>query len=209
MKRTTIQWSICMAAALLGFTTSASGQQQEYIVGGQVVSDEVTVPGSYVGDMSTTEAGCQNCGDGNGSCPGGVCNGNGSGNGDGSGNGIGGNGRGLFGGLFGNRNDEEGVCVPRGYGRPDLFYNYYTQGNCNQAKAQMYLSPLPVPPNVGHTFYTYQPFYPHEMLYWHKDRFHNYYDSGRGMNRTKAVYYSPPVRQALSNFYWNKIRLPR
>ena len=62
---------------------------------------------------------------------------------------------------------------------------------------------------MGHTFFTYQPFYPHEMLYWHKNRFHNYYDGGRGMNRTKAVYYSPPVRQALSNFYWNKIRLPR
>ena len=45
-----------------------------------------------------------------------------------------------------------GMIHPRRYGRPDLFYNYYTQGHANQANAQMYLSPLPIPPNVGHTF---------------------------------------------------------
>lgn len=95
------------------------------------------------------------------------------------------------------------------YGQPDLFYNYYTQGDANATNAQMYLSPVPVPPNVGHTFYTYQPFYPHEMLYHHKDTFHNYYDNGRGLNRTKATYYSPPVKQAASNFYWNFLRIPR
>lgn len=100
-------------------------------------------------------------------------------------------------------------CIGRGYGQPDLFYNYYTQGYCNTSNAQMYISPLPVPPNVGHTFYTYQPFYPHHMLYWHKDRYHRYYDNGRGMNRTRALYYAPPVKTALSNFYWNKIRLAR
>jgi hypothetical protein len=73
----------------------------------------------------------------------------------------------------------------------------------------MYLSPLPIPPNVGHTYFTYQPFYPHHMMYWHKDRFHRYYDQGRGMNRTRAVYYSPPVRQFASNLYWNCLRIPR
>lgn len=99
--------------------------------------------------------------------------------------------------------------VGRGYGQPDLFYNYYTQGYANQTNAQMYVSPQPVPPNVGHTYLTYQPFYPHESLYWHKNRFHNYYDNGRGMNRTRATYYSPPVRQAVSNLYWNYLRLPR
>jgi hypothetical protein len=91
----------------------------------------------------------------------------------------------------------------------DLFYNYYTQGGVNQTNAQMYLSPGPIPPNVGHTFYTYQPFYPHELMYSHKNRFHNYYDNGRGINRTRAVYYSPPVRTAISNLYWNCLRLPR
>jgi len=99
--------------------------------------------------------------------------------------------------------------IQRGYGNPDLFYNYYTQGAVNRVNAQMYLSPLPVPPNVGHTFYTYQPFYPHHMLYPHTDRFHRHYDCGRGMNRTKASYYYPPIRQATSNIYWNVLRIPR
>jgi len=97
----------------------------------------------------------------------------------------------------------------RGFGRPDLFYNYYTQGNSNTTNAQMYLSPMPVPANVGHTFYTYQPFHPHHMLYAHKDRYHKYYDNGRGMNRTRATYSYPPIRTAWSNFYWNKLRLAR
>ncbi|MGI9470040.1 MAG: hypothetical protein ACR2NZ_00820 [Rubripirellula sp.] len=112
--------------------------------------------------------------------------------------------RGRHGGSY-----NAGMIVQRSYGRPDLFYNYYTQGFANRANAQMYLSPVPVPPNVGHTFYTYQPFHPHHMLYWHKNRFHRHYDFGRGMNRTRAVYYSPPVRQAASNFYWNILRIPR
>lgn len=100
-------------------------------------------------------------------------------------------------------------AIGRSYGQPDLFYNYYTKGNSNTSNAQMYLSPMPVPPNVGHTFYTYQPFYPEELLYHHKNRYHKYYDNGRGMNRTKVRYSSPPIRQAASNIYWNYLRIPR
>ncbi len=96
----------------------------------------------------------------------------------------------------------------RRYGQPNLFQNQYTQGQANGVNAQMYLSPVPVPPHVGHTYYTYQPFMPHEMLYRHTDRFHNYYDNGRGMNRTK-VHYSRSVGQAATNFYWNVLRIPR
>ena len=102
-----------------------------------------------------------------------------------------------------------GTFQGRSYGQPDLFFNFYSQGHSNQLNAQLYTSPGPVPPYVGNTFYTYQPFYPHEMLYWHKDKYHRYYDNGRGMNRTRATYYSPPVRQAISNVYWNYLRLPR
>jgi len=102
-----------------------------------------------------------------------------------------------------------GVAQRRDYGQPDLFYNYYTQGFANTANAQMYISPVPVPHHVGHTFGTYQPWYPHHYLYWHQDRYHNYYDNGRGMNRTRATYYSPPIRQAASNVYWNYLRIPR
>ena len=100
-------------------------------------------------------------------------------------------------------------CRGRGYGQPDLFYNYFTQGYCNSANAQMYLSPLPIPPNVGHTFFTYQPFYPHEMLYSHTDTFHRYYDNGRGYNRTKARYSSSMFSQLVSNMYWNYFRRSR
>ncbi|MCC9603838.1 hypothetical protein LOC67_25080 [Stieleria sp. JC731] len=100
-------------------------------------------------------------------------------------------------------------CQPRKYDRPDLFYNFYTQGQCNNANAQMYVSPLPTPQFVGHTYFTYQPFYPHEMLYTHKDRYHNHYDNGRGLNRTRVKYSTPPVRTAIENVYWNKLRLPR
>lgn len=102
-----------------------------------------------------------------------------------------------------------GGCVPRSYGYPDLFYNYYTQGYCNASNAQMYLCPRPVPPFVGNTYFTYQPWYPEEMLYWHKNRYHNYYDGDRGMNHTRVVYMAPPIRTAWSNLYWNKIRIPR
>ena len=76
-------------------------------------------------------------------------------------------------------------------GGQDLFYNYYTQGYANGANAAMYPSPVPVPPNVGWTYHTYQPLYPDEMLYWHQHRYHNYYDNGLGLNRTKALYYAP------------------
>jgi hypothetical protein len=111
--------------------------------------------------------------------------------------------------FVGDMSPGEAGCIPRRYGQPDLFYNFYTQGYCNTTNAQMYLCPHPIPPFVGHTFYTYQPFHPHEYLYWHKNRFHNIYDNGRGLNRTRAVYYAPPVRTALHNIYWNLLRLPR
>lgn len=101
-----------------------------------------------------------------------------------------------------------GVAPYNTYGGYDLFYNYYTQGYANQTNAAMYLAPVPVPPNVGHTFYTYQPLYPHEMMHWHQHRYHNYYDNGRGLNRTKVSYYGPPVRTGV-NYVWRQIQLPR
>jgi hypothetical protein len=103
----------------------------------------------------------------------------------------------------------DGLAAPYNtYGGHDLFYNYYTQGNANQAHAAAYVSPVPVPPWVGHTFYTYQPLYPHEMMHWHSHRYHNYYDNGRGLNRTSVHYYAPPVRTGV-NYVWRQIQLPR
>ncbi|TWU19671.1 hypothetical protein [Allorhodopirellula heiligendammensis] len=153
----------------------------ERIVSSRVVSD--TVVGDTGGGESTLTSDSSSSGDcANGNCGGG----------------------GLHGGLV-----DGGMVQGREYGQPDLFYNFYTQGAANSANAQMYVSPVPVPQHVGHTYLTYQPFYPHEMLYKHHDRFHNYYDGGRGMNRTHVSYYYPPVRTGLSNFYWNVLRIPR
>ena len=50
----------------------------------------------------------------------------------------------------------------------DLFYNYYVPPvGPNSVGAELYLCPRPTPPLVGHTYITYQPLMPHEMLYQH------------------------------------------
>ena len=58
---------------------------------------------------------------------------------------------------------------------PDLFYNFYAPavpaGAYPGSGAQLYVSPRPVPPRVGHTWYTYPPFMPHEFLYKHRRRY--------------------------------------
>lgn len=211
------------SAVLSSAARSADVEPVDHIVSSQVVSDVVvggsaSSSGTMVGDdFGTSDFGINDSGandfgtsvlGANGSdCANGTC-------GVGGRNGLRGNlGRQI--GDFGSRGsrgfagDMNSGCQPRTYGYPDLFYNFYTQGNCNRTNAQMYISPIPVPPNVGHTYITYQPFMPHEMLYPHKDRFHNYYDGGRGMNHTKVHYYAPPIKTAASNIYWNYLRIPR
>jgi hypothetical protein len=49
----------------------------------------------------------------------------------------------------------------------DLFYNYYVAGVNGGPPADLYLVPRPTPPLVGHTYITYQPLMPNEMLYQH------------------------------------------
>jgi hypothetical protein len=50
----------------------------------------------------------------------------------------------------------------------DLFYNYYVPPvGCNSVGAKLYPCPRPTPPLVGHTYVTYQPLMPNEMLYKH------------------------------------------
>ena len=55
------------------------------------------------------------------------------------------------------------------------------------AVAQLYVSPLPVPANVGHTYNTYQPWYPHEYMYGHTRSWYTHHD-GAGWTRTKVRY---------------------
>jgi hypothetical protein len=77
-------------------------------------------------------------------------------------------------------------CREYEYGRPELFYNFYVPPTCGGVGAELYLAPLPVPANVGHTYYTYQPFLPHEFLYKHHRTYHRYYNEGRGLTRTSV-----------------------
>jgi hypothetical protein len=81
-----------------------------------------------------------------------------------------------------------GECQYRFYGQPDLFYNYYAWPSCTGLGSELYISPRPVPPHVGHTFYTYQPLYPHEYMYTHHRTYHRYYNGGQGLNRTAVTY---------------------
>ncbi|QDT70332.1 hypothetical protein MalM25_32790 [Planctomycetes bacterium MalM25] len=69
----------------------------------------------------------------------------------------------------------------------DLFYNYYVGPNPSGTAAGMYVSPQPVPPAMGHTYTTYQPFMPHEMLYGHKRSYYTHH-AGSGWTRTKVRY---------------------
>lgn len=69
----------------------------------------------------------------------------------------------------------------------DLFYNYYAGPQPSGAQANLYVSPLPVPENVGHTYNTYQPLYPHEMMYQHNRTWYTH-NPGAGWTRTKVRY---------------------
>jgi hypothetical protein len=58
---------------------------------------------------------------------------------------------------------------------PDVFHNYWVPpvpaGSAPGFGAQLYVAPRPVPPHVGHTWYTYPPFMPHEFLYKHRRKY--------------------------------------
>jgi hypothetical protein len=75
---------------------------------------------------------------------------------------------------------------------PDVFYNFYVPpvaaGNYPGLGAQLYVSPRPVPPRVGHTWYTYPPFMPHEFLYKHHRRYIRP-AGAKGMRTVAHTYY--------------------
>lgn len=65
-------------------------------------------------------------------------------------------------------------------------YNYYVHpGEAGLLGAELYLSPRPTPPVVGHTYVTYPPLMPHEFLY-HHHRTYKTYNPGSGWTRTRA-----------------------
>lgn len=100
------------------------------------------------------------------------------------------------------------TCRQPEYGNPDLFYNYFVPPNCGGVGANLYLSPGPVPPHVGHTYVTYQPFMPHEYLYSHHRTYHRYYDEGRGLTRTHVSWHHPPGKAVFGHIH-HGIKLAR
>jgi hypothetical protein len=85
-------------------------------------------------------------------------------------------------------------------GKQDLFYNYYEGPDPSGTAAQMYVSPRPVPVHVGHTYTTYQPLMPHEMLYRHT-RSHYAHVPGAGWSRAKVRYRTFGLQ--LDDFVWD------
>jgi hypothetical protein len=96
----------------------------------------------------------------------------------------------AYAGPGGCRTCANGQCQYRYYGQPDLFYNYYAWPSCTGWGAELYVSPLPVPAHVGHTYITYQPLMPHEFMYHHHRTYHRYYNGGQGLTRASVRYSS-------------------
>ncbi|RIK86988.1 MAG: hypothetical protein DCC67_02260 [Planctomycetota bacterium] len=84
--------------------------------------------------------------------------------------------------------------------KQDLFYNNYEGPNPSGVPVAMYPSPRPVPVHVGHTYFTYQPFYPQEYLYKHT-RSHYAYHPGCGWSRAKVRYRTGGLW--LDHWWWN------
>lgn len=77
--------------------------------------------------------------------------------------------------------------------KQDLFYNFYEGPDPSGTTTAMYISPLPVPAHVGHTYTTYQPFMPHEYMYKHTHS--NYaHAPGAGWSRSKVRYHTGGLR---------------
>ncbi len=87
--------------------------------------------------------------------------------------------------------EAQDYCGP--YSRPDLFYNYYVGPvPCNDygaVGAQLYISPRPVPPLVGHTYITYQPLMPHEFLYHHHRTYYRNHGPHGGVTHTRVTWH--------------------
>ncbi|MEX0710782.1 MAG: hypothetical protein WD278_00445 [Pirellulales bacterium] len=71
----------------------------------------------------------------------------------------------------------------------DLFYNYYAPSYAGGPPAQLYVSPRPTPPLVGHTYITYQPLMPHEFLYRHRRVYYRWDGSPIPANRTRVLWW--------------------
>jgi hypothetical protein len=91
---------------------------------------------------------------------------------------------------------------------PNLNNYYMTPGYGGATASQLYVSPGPVPPFVGHTYITYQPLAPHNQLYPHYNSYHRYYDEGRGLTRAKVTYKTPKLK-TMASYAFGPFRIAR
>jgi hypothetical protein len=95
----------------------------------------------------------------------------------------------------------------------DLFYDYYVGPQPSGAAAGMYVSPQPVPPAMGHTYTTYQPFMPHEYMYQHHRSYWTH-NPGNGWTRTKVRYHAGGNKLQAASFglwddtFWGHLKNP-
>lgn len=88
------------------------------------------------------------------------------------------------------RTPQQCLCGSYAPVQQDLFSSYYVgPSNCGGVPAQLYLSPHPTPPMVGHTYITYQPLMPHEFLYRHKRKYVKIHACGGGKTTTSITWY--------------------
>ena len=73
----------------------------------------------------------------------------------------------------------------------------YPRSGASEVTAGMYPAPYWSPPNVGHTYYTYQPLMPHEHMYEHIRTYYQYY-GGPG------AFYQDPCRGTANQYGLNK-----
>ena len=78
---------------------------------------------------------------------------------------------------------------------PDIFYNFYQGPTASGVgtPAQLYVSPRPTPPLVGHTYNTYPPLMPHEFLYQHHRTYYKHYQNG-GYTSSHVRYHTGKVK---------------
>jgi hypothetical protein len=82
----------------------------------------------------------------------------------------------------------QGIQPP--HSQPYLFFNYYQAPNpMGGVGAAMYPAPnTTIPPRVGHTYITYQPLSPHEMMYCHGRTYYRYHP-GAGYTKAKVLWW--------------------
>lgn len=93
-------------------------------------------------------------------------------------------------------------------------FSQYTTSN-GSVTAGMYPAPHPAPYMGAHSYYTYQPLMPHEMMYQHSRNYFNYYNAGgcsggaNALNKTTVRWQSGnnhigplPFSTGLSGLSW-------